>query len=215
MQEASRRRPGTHRRTHRERVDLSDRKMLDAAESLILEAGTAKTTLKEVGERAGYSRGLAHARFGSKESLFLRLADRCRRAWVDEVRRVQGDDAGLAALISRIDAVAAYVQNHPAAAQVMYILWFESVGSRSEMREGLRRFHEQARTDIESLVEEAVRSGEVSDRIDAKSFSVQFCATFFGLCYQWLVSPDAVDVPAQIAVFKQQTSRVLEATAGV
>ena len=39
--------------------------MLDAAEALILELGTQATTLKGVGERAGYSRGLAQARFGS------------------------------------------------------------------------------------------------------------------------------------------------------
>lgn len=179
--------------------------MLDAAESLVLAVGTAKTTLREVGELAGYSRGLAHARFGSKESLFLRLADRSRHAWVEEVRRMQGDKTGLAAFISRIDAIASYVEQHPEAAQVMYILWFESVASVSEMRNHVRRFHEQARNDIESLIEEARTSGDVPKTIDPASFAVQFCATFFGLCYQWLVDPDAVDVPSQIEAFKRQT----------
>ena len=61
------------RRSHLERTELSDRLMLDATEALILELGTQKTTLKEVGERAGYSRGLAHARFGNKETLLPEL----------------------------------------------------------------------------------------------------------------------------------------------
>ncbi|MEM9728391.1 MAG: TetR family transcriptional regulator, partial [Myxococcota bacterium] len=189
-----------------------DRLMLDAAEALILEAGTGSTTLKEVGERAGYSRGLAHARFGSKEKLFLRLADRSRRAWVAEMLRAQGEAKGLSALSARFDAVAAYVDRHPAAARVMYILWFESVGSMSEMRNALRRFHEQARADIRSLIEEAAREGEIPRDVDAESFALQFCATFFGLCYQWLVNPDAVAVLPQVAAYKSQTLRALNAT---
>ena len=203
------------RRTHRERVDLSDRLMLDAAQTLILDVGTVGTTLKEVGELAGYSRGLAHARFGSKERLFLKLADRCRRVWIAELQRVQGDKKGLSAFITRIDAVASYVERYPGDAQVMYILWFESVGSKSKMREGLRRFHEQARTDIRSLLEEAARSGEIPKEVDAASFAVQFCGTFFGLCYQWLVAPDAVDVSSQIAALKHQTLLALQADGGV
>ena len=193
---------------------MSDRLMLDAAQTLVLDVGTAGTTLKEVGELAGYSRGLAHARFGSKERLFLRLADRCRRVWIAELQRVQGEKKGLSAFVARIDAVASYVERYPGEAQVMYILWFESVGSKSKMREGLRRFHEQARADIRGLLEEAARSGEVPSEVDAASIAVQFCATFFGLCYQWLVAPDAVDVSSQIAAFKRQTLLALETAGG-
>ena len=179
--------------------------MLEAAQALILEVGTGSTTLKDVGERAGYSRGLAHARFGSKDMLFLKLADRCRETWVEEMRRVQGEKTGMAALESRIDAIASYVDLYPDEARVMYILWFESVGSMSDMTEGLRAFHDQARADIRVLVEEALTTGEIGKAIDAQSFAVQFCATFFGLCYQWLIAPDAVDVGKEIAAFKRQT----------
>ena len=44
--------------------------MIDAAIELILEFGPEKTTLAAIGERAGYSRGLATYRFGSKAGLY-------------------------------------------------------------------------------------------------------------------------------------------------
>ena len=44
--------------------------MLAAAVDLILEHGTDKTTLAAIGEKAGYSRGLATYRFGSKAGLY-------------------------------------------------------------------------------------------------------------------------------------------------
>ena len=56
--------------TQAERTAISDRAMLDAAIELVLEFGTEKTTLAMIGERAGYSRGLATYRFGSKTGLF-------------------------------------------------------------------------------------------------------------------------------------------------
>ena len=42
---------------------------MDAAIELIGEKGFDTTTAAEIGERAGYSRSMVHARYGSKESL--------------------------------------------------------------------------------------------------------------------------------------------------
>ena len=58
------------RLTQVERKEISDAKMLEAAVDLIVERGTGQATLKDVGEKAGYSRGLAGYRFGNKEGLF-------------------------------------------------------------------------------------------------------------------------------------------------
>ena len=53
------------RLTQVERKEISDAKMLDAAVDLIVERGAGQATLKDVGEKAGYSRGLAGYRFGN------------------------------------------------------------------------------------------------------------------------------------------------------
>ncbi len=47
----------TTRMRHGERTGLSDSRMLDACIKLIVEQGTEKTTLKAVGELAGYKPG--------------------------------------------------------------------------------------------------------------------------------------------------------------
>ena len=61
-------------RTQAERSATSDKALLDAAIDLILERGIEKTTLQAIGARAGYSRGLATYRFGSKAGLFDEVA---------------------------------------------------------------------------------------------------------------------------------------------
>lgn len=197
------------RRTHLERTELSDRLMLDATASLILEVGTQKTTLKEVGERAGYSRGLANARFGNKETLFLKLADRCRETWVEELQQAAQNKTGLAALMSRLDAMISYVENYPESARVMYILWFESVGSNTIMKEGLAKFHKQANEDIANLVSEALNASEINPDVNPEHFAMHFTSTLFGLSYQWLVNPEGIDINTLTDSIKQQMQRVL------
>ena len=57
------------RLTQGERKEISDAAMLQAAIDLIIENGCSDLRLKDVGERAGYSRGLAGYRFGNKAGL--------------------------------------------------------------------------------------------------------------------------------------------------
>lgn len=185
--------------------------MLDAAEKLVIEVGTHRTTLKEVGENAGYSRGLAHARFGNKETLFIRLAQRCFENWLATLQAAGAGKQGLSALLSRLDAVLSYATQHPDDARVLYILWFESVGLSSPMQEQLDRFHKAARQDIVGLLGEAQELGEVSRDVDAQGFALHLTSTFFGLSYQWIVSPEAVDVEAAVTLFKDFALKILEA----
>ncbi len=200
------------RRTHLERTELSDRKMFEATESLILEVGTKATRLIEVGERAGYSRGLANARFGNKETLFLRLADRCRRTWLEELELAAGDKRGLAAFLSRLHAMVSYAERHPDDARVLYILWFEAVGSPSDMKSDLSRFHAQAREDIRNLIEEARTAGEIADDVDPEHFALHFTSTMFGVSYQWVVNPEAVDIYPFIEDVRKQMLLILRPT---
>ncbi|MEL7029625.1 MAG: helix-turn-helix domain-containing protein [Pseudomonadota bacterium] len=193
----------TARRSHAERTDLSDHRMFDAAKALILEVGTQQTTLKEVGERAGYSRGLANARFGSKDGLFIKLADRYRTLWLEQLEQAAEGKSGLDLLVSRLDAIAAFADRRPDEARVMYILWFESVGAPSQMNANLARFHAQARADIKQLAMQSQLFKGRNAEARAERYAAQFCGTIFGICYQWIVDSDAIDVRKTVSDMKK------------
>ena len=54
--------------------------LLDAAEAVFAEHGFGRTSLEQIAERAGYTRGAVYANFASKDDLFLAVLDR----WLDE-----------------------------------------------------------------------------------------------------------------------------------
>ena len=180
--------------TQSERTELSDSKMLDAAVRLVLEKGSVGTTLKVVGERAGYSRGLASARFGSKEGLFVRLIGIHREAWKQEIATHVKGKSGIDAVLARIDGVEELFRRDPDTIKAIYMVWFESVGRTSSMREALVKFHEETRQQVSTFVAEGIESGDIPTNVDPDAFAIDYFAQIFGFIYQWLVSPDQVDI---------------------
>src|ERR1700712_3044245 len=67
--------PDTSRRTQEERRNDAKQRLLGAAAELIGEIGPAGVTLANIGERAGFSRGLPTHYFGSKGAMMQRLVD--------------------------------------------------------------------------------------------------------------------------------------------
>ena len=61
------------RRTQAQRRDESEQKLLRAAGDVIAERGVTAATFEAIGAQAGYSRGLATQKFGSKQGMIEAL----------------------------------------------------------------------------------------------------------------------------------------------
>lgn len=204
--------PAPKRMTQAERTALSDARMLEAAKELIAEHGTHNTTLREVGERAGYSRGLASNRFGSKEGLFSQLVLDFNRRWAEELRNTVGDSTGLPAFSAALDAVEFFLLNRSDEMKALYILWFESMSSHDEVRQRLARNHTAYRRDAERWVREGIADGTIRDTIDPQCFAVEFASLIFGLIYQWLVDPESIDVHAVFQHYRRSALETIKRT---
>ena len=103
----------TTSKTQAERVAASDKALLEAAMALILERGMDGTTLAAIGERAGYSRGLATYRFGSKAGLFQEVSSTIQRHWSDFLHAAVGGATGIEALCGAATAFHEFVNRFP------------------------------------------------------------------------------------------------------
>ena len=174
---------GNGRMTQAERTALSDQRMFDAAISLINERGTQKTTLKEIGEIAGYSRGLANYRFGSKNGLMLELFARFDTRWKEHLGSYVETRTGINAVLAAADALRDFLKTESSYMRAMYLLWYECLGHDSEMLGILSLHHEVYRKDAQRWIEQGIDAGEVSPAINPEQFSVQYCAFIFGIVY--------------------------------
>ena len=182
--------------TQAERTALSDQKMFEVAIELVNERGTAKTTLKDIGEGAGYSRGLASYRFGSKDGLWMELFARFDDIWKAHLSQYLAGKQGLAALEAAIQAQRDIFARESGYLRAMYILWYESLGRESDIRANLANHHVIYRRDVQQWIEQGQAAGDIRADVDPAHFATGYCSTMFGTIYQWVVAPDAIDLEA-------------------
>ncbi len=200
---------GNRRRTQAERTALSDSAMFKAAVELINERGTQRTTLKEIGERAGYSRGLAHSRFGSKEGFLNQLFVRFDARWKEHLNGYVGNKTGIHALKAAARSLRDFLGAESGYMRAMYVLWYESLGHESAMREKLADHHRIYREDAARWIQAGIDDGDINPAIDAQQFAIQYCAFIFGVVYQWLVNADSLDLDALFSHYEMTLDRVL------
>ena len=183
----------TLKRTQAERTAQSDLLMVDAAVHLIVSRGTAGTHLKDVGEIAGYSRGLASYRFGNKAGLFTQIIHAVGDEWLREMGRAVQNQNGLPALLSATDAHYRFVLEAADRIRAFYILWFDSIGPDPALKNVIANVHERRQRDVEEWITRGIRAGNVRADVNIRSIAEQFCASIIGIVYQWLVTPQALE----------------------
>lgn len=185
-----------------ERTSISDGRMYEAAIHLIGERGTHNTTLKDVGEQAGYSRGLASNRFGSKEALFKNIVHDFNVKWASELALHVDGRTGLSAFMSAIEAVERFLIDQPDHMRAMYILWYESISNYNDLRSHLAEYHETYRRDVHKWIAQGIAQGVIQPNIDPQLYAQQYCSFIFGTIYQWLVAPESIDISALFQYYR-------------
>jgi AcrR family transcriptional regulator len=197
------------RMTQAERTALSDQRMFEAAIRLINERGTQKTTLKDIGEMAGYSRGMANYRFGSKDGLMQELFSRFDDRWKEHLGSYVDSRSGIDAVLAAASALRDFLKLESSYMRAMYILWYESLGQESEIRSELAHHHEVYRKEATAWIRQGIKDGQIDPSINAEQFAVQYCAFIFGIVYQWLVNADALDLDAVFEAYEANTRKLL------
>jgi AcrR family transcriptional regulator len=201
--------PATRNR-HQERSERSTALLLDAAAELIEEGGYEAMTLAAIGERAGYSRGLATARFGSKDQLLSALVDRITTGWSHRnlLPRTAGR-TGADGLLVLIDAIRVQAERDPRALRTLYALMFEALGPNEPLRQRFVEFHRTMRTDLAKLVRRGIRDGSIEPNRNPNEEALLIVAGLRGIAYQWRLDPDAFDPVVALAAFGRATEQRL------
>jgi AcrR family transcriptional regulator len=181
--------PGTPRRKQAERTALSDRLLTEAAIELLVKHGIEGTTLQSVGEKAGYSRGLATHRFGSKAGLLGKVLDIASIDWLERMQAAVGPRVGVDALRAATDATEQFIRERENEVRAMFLLWFLGIDPSADYRSNLANVHRAQRRDAAEWVRAGQRTGAIDPDVDPVRAAEQYAASMVGIIYQWLANP--------------------------
>jgi AcrR family transcriptional regulator len=173
--------------SNQERNEIADKLMLESAIELILEKGTEKTTLKEVGERAGYSRGLAGYRFGSKSGLFKYVLQLLASYWQQDIAEVSDGKVGLEALLAVTQKHYELFEKKYERSKTFYILWFQVAGVDNEFKKVIARINKRRQQDIVNWI--LSDPSLAHKHQDAELIGNYYNLATNGMIYNWLLNP--------------------------
>lgn len=163
--------------------------MIESAMQLIVERGVSATRLTDVGLRAGYSRGLATMRFGTKAGLLSRVVRLGTSNWVARVTAAVGARTGLAAVFAAIDAQDRALTESPAEMRALYAIFFQSSDPGSDYHADVARTLAAERRDLAQWLRTARDAGEIPPGADPARVAGHVLSSMLGICYQWMVDP--------------------------
>jgi AcrR family transcriptional regulator len=183
--------PARQRHKQHERREDAERRILESALELVGEKGVAGMTLGEVGERAGYSRGLPAHHYGSKQGLLTALVEHIRvnfrTALSSKGRRKPGLDAVRGAIEVYLDRSAASDQ----ASRALHVMFTEGFVTGGDLAAALEHFNRMSLLYFETHIRLGMRNGEIRPDIDPAAQAVVIIGALRGISAQYLLGSPA------------------------
>jgi AcrR family transcriptional regulator len=184
------------RRTQEERRGEAEKRLIEAAAAMVSEAGPAKITVANVGERAGYSRGLVSHHFGSKRALMQRLVESVTHQFREALFDQQQSSDALGELGTLIDIYFDVMSDLQPINRARLVLWADAVANPSDdVRPAMVNADREFREEIEKRLHQAISTSQVPETVNAHGLATVIIAMLRGVALQALID-DNVDLAA-------------------
>lgn len=185
-----------------ERAAVSSRRLLDAAISLIAEKGFERTTAAEIGERAGYSREMVRARYGSKEALLeTLLRDEYEPMFLG---RPGSSDTALGRLMDQWDYLATEAKEKPELLRALFVVCFETVGAIERLSPWVRGWMSHQRDAVAETLRAGQADASIRADLDPDQEAARILTYGLGLGFRWALEPEGVDFPAELRAWSER-----------
>jgi AcrR family transcriptional regulator len=181
------------RRTHAQRREEAQARLLEAALAIVARRGAVRMTLAEVAEAAGYSRGLPAHRFGSKAGLLHALAGHIGARFGQQREQGPALAPGLDSIVGNIDFYFSRSRGERrdawTATRALLVMMTEAFMAppSSALRKELIVYNRKALAWFERHIAIGIERGEIAPGTEPAVTAVVLLGAMRGAMLQWLV----------------------------
>jgi len=193
--------------------------ILDTAEQVFNEKGVSRTSLAEIADAAGMTRGAIYWHFRNKSDLFTAMCDRIAlpmEEMVEQATRETVSDP-----LGSIRLMCEQVLKRPAQdaqCRRVFEILFHKCEYVDEMAETLTRQLECRTTGVamlERAFRHAIKLGQLPAHLNARRAANGLACYIDGVIYNWLLNPDCFNLAKDASSLVDQYLRGLQATPAV
>ena len=173
----------TARLTRSERTAQTRRELLDAAQRRFFRDGYHRTTLDDIADEAGYTKGAVYSTFKSKGGLFLALFDEVVDARVEAIRRMLAPHDSAEGKIAALAAQP--VDERSSRFLLLSIEFWAQAMNEPELRAGFAASYGRLRSKLAELAPPCAP-------LDGESWALTTIALSNGLSLERMIDPGGV-----------------------
>lgn len=194
------------------RTERSTRLLLKAAAEILVEEGINALTLANVGERAGYSRGLVTTRFGSKDNMLHALVHRMTSTWAAaHVEPRMRDRLGLDALLEMLREMRDQIARKPGDVLALQALLFDALNPASAARGPILEYNAELHAMMVKTIVTGKKDGTIRAELDERREASRVLEGIRGIGFHWLLMPGDYDAAESLTHLIELTQQHLSA----
>jgi AcrR family transcriptional regulator len=197
------------RRTHAQRREQAEQRLLEAALAIVAQRGSIRMTLAEIAAAAGYSRGLPAHRFGSKAGLLRSLVAYIGERFKAEREAWPKRAPGLDAIRGTISIYFSRKGPGWTTTRALLVMMTEGFMASSALRADIADYNRAALAYFEKHIRYGIEQGDITPGTDPATTAVILLGAMRGAMMQWLID-DRISLPKVRDRLLEVADRVLK-----
>jgi AcrR family transcriptional regulator len=152
-------------------------------------------SLSEVGEAAGFSRGLPAHYFGRKSDLVAAVAEYIADGFANRLAQTSTRQPGLDALLHSVAAYFNGILEAPASTRALLIALAEAL-TEPALSKAMSEVTQRSLRRVNAMLRRGVERGEIRRSVNPQAQAVIILGTLRATIAQWAIDPDRIDIRA-------------------
>jgi AcrR family transcriptional regulator len=182
--------------------------MLNAAISVLAESDMGEVTLAEIGQRAGYSRGLASHHFGTKSNLMAAVVDHLVQTMLDIHPRAAADGLSGADVLRHWVSISIDQIRTDRAKMRAYFGIVAAYGGDEAVRDAFHRENEAILGYLAEAVDAGKKDGSLESDMNRVDLATAIAAMARGIAWEAHIDPE-IDLRVRKRALMQALERLL------
>src|SRR4030042_2849253 len=178
-----------------QRVGNTEERILKQAMKLFLEKGYHGTSIDDITQAAGLTKGALYWHFRSKEDLLRRIAEEFEKSFLDGLINALGEVKG--GVIDKFEKLsrhnAAFAYYNPELCVSFTTLAAELVGAHHMIETEIKRIYKKYQNFLSNLILQGKKEKVLRRDIDADLAALVIMAFHDGILLHWYMNKDKVD----------------------
>jgi TetR/AcrR family transcriptional regulator, cholesterol catabolism regulator len=182
----------------------TDRKIVLAALELFVRKGYHGTSISDIVNKVGLTKGSLYAHFKSKGEVLLRILERYKVRFIDEMIRFanEGEGDALDKLHRCISFSAQFASEHQNLCVFLTFLTTE-LKADIDFEPVLKAVYNEYQRFISGIIREGISQGVVDKKTDPDLAALTFMALHDGLLHQWVLNRNLIDAEEYVRTFRK------------